>query len=404
MTVHAWLWWLTLLPCRLVEQLTVLASSPHTNVVRPVGGPFLVVTPAAGPRLCQVFELCDCDLMAVIQSHGGRLPHHVARILFGQVVTGLAHLHRCGVFHLDVKPDNVLLRGVTAKLSDFGAALVLGMHGEAAGGAVGSDGELPLCCGTSQYAAPEFYTNSDLPAPAVSPPSTGSSYRTTSQHGTAADTRGTTPRTTTTTSTSSTGRCKLLTRTPTRLVRSAALPRADAVASAADVFALGVTLFASVAGVFPWDVADPAVDSEYARWHNHGAWSVIREQRCRARHDVAEAAAIGEQAARRPSSSGSDLGVDGASPKAGTGGTSSSSVDSAVSLQADVARGELAEMLFAAGGGLGTKASRPGSLADLVIGMLDPEPSTRLTLDEVAHHPWLSSTGSVAKHAPTHDQ
>ena len=369
------------------------------------------------PNIVPIFDYGETNQLAyiVMEFIGGgsltgllkkhtRLTVPEALRIMEQLLSGLQFSHDKGIVHRDVKPDNVLLRGVTAKLSDFGAALVLGMHGEAAGGAVGSDGELPLCCGTSQYAAPEFYTNSDLPASAVSPPSTGSSYRTTSQHGTAADMRGTTPRTTTTTSTSSTGRCKLLTRTPTRLVRSAALPRADAVASAADVFALGVTLFASVAGVFPWDVADPAVDSEYARWHNHGAWSVIREQRCRARHDVAEAAAIGEQAARRPSSSGSDLGVDGASPKAGTGGTSSSSADSAVSLQADVARGELAEMLFAAGGGLGTKASRPGSLADLVIGMLDPEPSTRLTLDEVAHHAWLSSTGSVAKHAPTHEQ
>jgi serine/threonine protein kinase len=33
---------------------------------------------------------------------------------------GLECLHKCGILHLDLKPDNLLLQGETIKIADFG--------------------------------------------------------------------------------------------------------------------------------------------------------------------------------------------------------------------------------------------------------------------------------------------
>jgi eukaryotic-like serine/threonine-protein kinase len=47
--------------------------------------------------------------------------------IFEQVAAGLAHMHRRGVFHADLKPNNIMLgRGNTAKILDYGLAWIKG--------------------------------------------------------------------------------------------------------------------------------------------------------------------------------------------------------------------------------------------------------------------------------------
>lgn len=46
-----------------------------------------------------------------------------ARPIIADVIEGLLFLHGKGVYHLDVKPDNVLLKDGIAKLADLGASL-----------------------------------------------------------------------------------------------------------------------------------------------------------------------------------------------------------------------------------------------------------------------------------------
>jgi serine/threonine protein kinase len=62
-----------------------------------------------------------------------------------QVCSGLAHAHKCGVIHRDIKPQNLLLTGdkLTVKIADFGVARL-----EANEGAI-------TRVGTSIYSAPE---------------------------------------------------------------------------------------------------------------------------------------------------------------------------------------------------------------------------------------------------------
>ena len=81
----------------------------------------------------------------VVESKDGRLDEATARRYFGQLVTGVAYCHECGVCHRDLKPENVLLDAQDRiKISDFGLAALCG-----------ADAALHTSGGTPHYAAPE---------------------------------------------------------------------------------------------------------------------------------------------------------------------------------------------------------------------------------------------------------
>ena len=76
----------------------------------------------------------------------GPLPLDDAVLLLRDVCDGLAYAHQHGIVHLDVKPDNVLLSGRHAMLTDFGVA-------KAAAGPSATGAAVTL--GTPAYMAPE---------------------------------------------------------------------------------------------------------------------------------------------------------------------------------------------------------------------------------------------------------
>lgn len=71
-----------------------------------------------------------------------RLPLAERLILFGQLVEVVEYLHRAGLLHLDIKPDNVLASQGRVVLLDLGTARPIGVRAGEAGGTLG-------------YAAPE---------------------------------------------------------------------------------------------------------------------------------------------------------------------------------------------------------------------------------------------------------
>ena len=68
-------------------------------------------------QYCQNGDLFD------IVKDGGRMSEPEARYWFRQILSGLHHLQSRGICHRDLSPENILVRGGTLKIFDFGMAL-----------------------------------------------------------------------------------------------------------------------------------------------------------------------------------------------------------------------------------------------------------------------------------------
>ena len=89
-----------------------------------------------------ILERCVNDVVHELELAEHGLPPRKVRTWFTQVVQGIAHCHARGVYHGDVKPENVLLtRDGLARLSDFGSAAMARVS-------------TPVSCSLS-YSAPE---------------------------------------------------------------------------------------------------------------------------------------------------------------------------------------------------------------------------------------------------------
>lgn len=119
---------------------------PHPNVVRMLE--YFDTDVDGDPVVGIVLERADCDLYArMADTPGGRLDERVAAKYVRDVALALQHLHRHGVMHRDVKPENVLIFSDSsggrpiAKLCDFGWA---------------TSGPSSFVCGTLDYLPPEM--------------------------------------------------------------------------------------------------------------------------------------------------------------------------------------------------------------------------------------------------------
>jgi formylglycine-generating enzyme required for sulfatase activity/pimeloyl-ACP methyl ester carboxylesterase len=81
-------------------------------------------------------------------------PGDTARIL-QQVLDALAHAHRLGIVHRDVKPENIMLTGRHALVMDFGVAKAASAAADTGTGSGGTLTALGLAIGTPTYMAPE---------------------------------------------------------------------------------------------------------------------------------------------------------------------------------------------------------------------------------------------------------
>jgi serine/threonine protein kinase len=88
----------------------------------------------------------------------GELPIAETVRILRDVVSALVFAHARGVVHRDIKPDNVLLSGGVAVVTDFGVAKAVSVSAEHA--AVGNLTSLGVALGTPAYMAPEQATAS----------------------------------------------------------------------------------------------------------------------------------------------------------------------------------------------------------------------------------------------------
>lgn len=103
-----------------------------SSAITPLGAPLLVLELVEGESLRAATDATDLDRLRWLT----------------QLASTLGALHRRGVVHLDVKPDNVIVRrGGTATLIDLGLARV-----------VGAPSLGRVANGTPPYAAPEVVT------------------------------------------------------------------------------------------------------------------------------------------------------------------------------------------------------------------------------------------------------
>eukprot|EP00887_Chlorella_sp_A99_P006950 scaffold2.g6950.t1 len=70
-----------------------------------------------------VFEYMDCNLYQLMKDRDRYFPEARVRNWVFQVLQGLAYMHRQGLFHRDMKPENLLVHsGDTIKIADLGLA------------------------------------------------------------------------------------------------------------------------------------------------------------------------------------------------------------------------------------------------------------------------------------------
>jgi Tol biopolymer transport system component len=132
-------------PQRFLREIEIAAQIHHPHIVPlydsgTAGGSLYYVMPyEAGPSLRQRLE------------REGPLPLRDTVLILRDVCDALTHAHERGIIHRDIKPDNVLLSGSHALVTDFGVAI-------AASDATGGAATLTAAgvrIGTPAYMAPE---------------------------------------------------------------------------------------------------------------------------------------------------------------------------------------------------------------------------------------------------------
>jgi hypothetical protein len=137
---------------RFRREIQLAAQLQHPHIV-----PVLTAGEADGlPYFIMPFVAGE-SLRARI-ARGGELPIAESLRILRDVVSALAYAHARGVVHRDVKPDNVLLSGGVAVVTDFGVAKAVSASSGSGGGS--NITSLGVALGTPAYMAPEQATAS----------------------------------------------------------------------------------------------------------------------------------------------------------------------------------------------------------------------------------------------------
>ncbi|KAJ7955330.1 Non-specific serine/threonine protein kinase [Quillaja saponaria] len=128
------------------REIATLKLLKHPNVVR------LYEVLASKTRIYMVLEYVNGGELFDRIASKGKLTEAEGRKLFQQLIDGVSYCHNKGVFHRDLKLENVLVddKG-NIMISDFGLS-ALPQH-------LRNDGLLHTTCGSPHYVAPEILAN-----------------------------------------------------------------------------------------------------------------------------------------------------------------------------------------------------------------------------------------------------
>jgi eukaryotic-like serine/threonine-protein kinase len=129
---------------RFRREARAAAKLSHPNIVT------VIDRGEADGRQFIVFEYVDGVNLKQLVADKGRLPVRDALELGIQIGRALAFAHAQGLVHRDVKPQNVLIRGGDAKVTDFGIARSLDVQAGLT--------QTGTVLGTSEYISPEQAT------------------------------------------------------------------------------------------------------------------------------------------------------------------------------------------------------------------------------------------------------
>jgi tetratricopeptide (TPR) repeat protein len=129
---------------RFRREMQVIARLQHPHIVP------LLNAGLAGELLWYSMPFVEGESLRTRMQRGG-LPVPDAARLLREVAEALDHAHQHGLVHRDIKPDNVLLSGGHAVVTDFGVAKAV-TESAVTGGTLTSVG---LALGTPAYMAPE---------------------------------------------------------------------------------------------------------------------------------------------------------------------------------------------------------------------------------------------------------
>src|SRR5438270_3560362 len=133
---------------RFEREIQLAAKLQHPHIVP------LLTAGAKGDLLYYVMPHIAGESLRSRITHERALPVGETVRILRDVCDALAYAHGHGVVHRDVKPDNVLLSGKHALVTDFGVAKAVSMSSGAKGGE-GTLTSLGMALGTPAYMAPE---------------------------------------------------------------------------------------------------------------------------------------------------------------------------------------------------------------------------------------------------------
>ncbi|XP_034325536.1 MAPK/MAK/MRK overlapping kinase isoform X5 [Magallana gigas] len=91
--------------------------SPHANILELQE----VIFDKKSGTLVLICELMDMNIYELIRDKRHYLPEKTVKKYMLQLCKSVDHCHRNGIFHRDVKPENILIREDVLKLADFGS-------------------------------------------------------------------------------------------------------------------------------------------------------------------------------------------------------------------------------------------------------------------------------------------
>lgn len=122
------------------KEVNMLSSLNHENILN------LVDFYETKNNYYIVTELCDSNLICFINEYN--IDESVALKILRMILCGVHHIHSKGIIHRDIKLGNLLIKGNSVKICDFGLSCF-------------SIENNNTFCGTEDYLAPEIKSRRD---------------------------------------------------------------------------------------------------------------------------------------------------------------------------------------------------------------------------------------------------